>query len=597
MICYHAKMLLRWLVCIGISAAGLIIGTMGCDAEPPEVFDPRLLQQDERSHASQNTPHALRPLPTTAEDAFTDVGPNGETIVNGEPVRPSTGRDLDTDPIVRMSLQEVIHRAIANNHDVKVAAFQPAIEGSRVIEAAANFDPTFFMNTQFQQKHELNGGEIFNSFVGLAPFTEFITDSVQGTVQTGFQQNLASGGQIQLQYQSMYNWFSPQTTQFNPFYETDLTLSLTQPLLKNFGYDVNHAQIVIDQLNQRVSQLEFRKAVEQNVADIEKAYWTLVQQVSDIKIQQALVAETETTYKQLYNRMQEKIDVSPLQVAQAQTQLELRRTELIQFKSQARDSSDQLKALMSDPEYPVSSNVIILPADQPVETGIQLDFDDEINTAMENRLELGEQQLKVDAAVVTIGVAKNNLLPEFDFIGSTGPQGIEGNLGDTLHSTFEFGHVDFTVGFKLQVPLGNREARAIYRRSMLQHMQAIEQYRSYVEQIAVDVKTNARAVVTTWEALRSSIRSRFKAQEALERINAREKSGEPLTPEFVQLKLDIQDTLAQSQQSEAQAVANYNIALSQLEKSKGTILKYDNVVLQEDPLNMERKYPTGALDP
>jgi outer membrane protein TolC len=560
---------------------------IGCDAEPAEVFDPRQIQQDERTHAPEITTQSLRPLPATREDAFTDVGPNGESSTDDGPVKPSTGRDLDTDPIVRMSLQEIIHRAVANNHDVKVAAIQPGIEGARVIEAAANFDPVFFTNLQYSQKRDLTGGEIFNSFTGSAPFTAFESDSNQGTLQTGIQENLGTGAQVQLQYQSTYNWFLPQTTQFNPFYESDLTLSITQPLLRNYGYDVNHAQIVINRLNQRVSQLEFRKAVEQNVADIEKAYWQLVQQEDDIKIQEDLVAETEKTYKQLYNRMAQKIDVSPLQVAQTQTQLELRRTELIQFKAQARDLSDQIKGLMSDPEYPVTSNVIILPADEPVEDGIEFDFQDEINTAMENRLELGEQQLKVDSAVVTIGVAKNNLLPEFDFIGSAGPQGVDSNFGDAIKDNAEFKWGDFTVGFKLQIPLGNRAARAIYRRSILQHMQAIEQYRSFIEQIAVDVKTSARAVVTAWEVIRSSRRSRFAAEDALTRINAREKSGEPLTPEFVQLKLQIQDALAQSQQSEAEAVANYNTALSQLEKSKGTILRYDNVVLQEDPLKKE----------
>jgi len=582
-------MLFRSLLCVGVSLTLLALGIFGCDAEPAEVFDPRQLQQNERANAVQTQPQALRPIPTTRQGAFSDFGPNGETMnSNGEPVRPTTGRDLDSDPIVRMSLQEIIHRAMLNNHDVKVAAYQPGIEGARVIEASANFDPTFFTNLNYSQKHDLTGGEIFNSFVGESPFTSFLSDVDQGTVQTGIMENLGSGGQIQLQYQSMYNWFNPQTTQYNPFYESDLTLSLTQPLLKNFGYDVNHAQIVINRLNQRVSQLEFRKAVEQNVANIEKAYWQLVQQEDDIRIQQDLVDKTEVTYRQLYNRMQEKIDVSPLQVAQAQTQLELRRSELIQFKSQARDLSDQIKGLMSDPEYPVSSNVIILPADRPVEDGIDFDFDDEINTAMENRLELGEQQLKVDAAVVTVEVAKNNLLPEFDFIGSVGPQGVSGNLGDAVKNNFAFNYFDFTVGFKLQIPLGNRAARAIYRRSLLQHMQAIEQYRSYIETIAVDVKTSARAVTTAWEIIRSSRRALYDAEDALARINAREKSGEPLTPEFVQLKLQIQDTLAGTQQSEAEAIANYNIALSQLELAKGTILRYDNVVLEEDPLNIEK---------
>ena len=45
--------------------------------------------------------------------------------------------------------------------------------------------------------------------------------------------------------------------------------------------------------------LEFRKAVEQNVSDIEKTYWQLVQADRDIEIEKQLVAQTEATYKQL----------------------------------------------------------------------------------------------------------------------------------------------------------------------------------------------------------------------------------------------------------------------------------------------------------
>jgi outer membrane protein TolC len=563
------------------------LAEIGCNAEPPGVFDPRALQENERASAPDVPHQELRPLPTTREGGFTAIGPSGETSHEGVPYQPTTGPALDVDPIVRMSLHEIVHRAVINNHDVRVAAYTPAIDGARVIEAAAAWDPTFFTNLEWQQKHEQSGGAIFNSFSGGAPFVSTESDSELGTLQSGFQQNLDSGGQVQLQYQSTYNWFNPQQTAFNPFWESDLTLSLTQPLLKNFGYDVNHAQLVINRLNQKVDLLEWRKAVEQNVADIEKAYWQLVQTTRDIRIQEELVKQTEDTYNILVKREKDKIDVSPLQVAQAQSQLELRRSQLIQFRAQARDLSDQLKALMSDPEYPISSSVLILPADDPVEDMIQFDLQDQINTAMENRLELGEQQLKVDAALVTIQVAKNNLLPEFDFIGSVGPQGAAGDLGTAFRNNFDFSHVDFTVGFKMQVPIGNRAASAIYQRTLLQHAQAIEQYQANIQTVSLDVKTSLRAVDTTWTLLISSRRERFAAQAALDGVKARVRAGEPLTPEFVQLQLQFQDTLAQAWQNEASSVANYNIALSQLEKSKGTILKYDNVVLQEDPLHLQ----------
>jgi outer membrane protein TolC len=581
-------MLHRDLLCAGVSLLSVIWAIAGCETPPPEVFDPRVIQQTERDSATDIPMEILRPLPTTRQGAYTDIGPNGQTQEDDHPYRPATGPSLSDELSVRMSLQEIIHRAVINNHDVKVAAYQPAIEGARVIEAAANFDPVFFANGQYQQKHEINGGEFINSFNGGEPVITNLADAELGQVQMGVQQNLASGGQIQLQYQATYNWFNPQQTASNPYWQNNLSLSLTQPLLRNFGYDVNQAQIVINQLNQKVSRLEFRKAVETNVANIEKAYWQLVQAYRDIAIQEQLIDQTEKTYNVLYNRML-NLDVSPLQTSQAQTQLELRRSQLIQFKSQARDLSYQLKGLMSDPEFPVTSSVQIVPADAPVDEQIQFDLQDQVNTAMENRFELGEQQLKIDEAAVTLVVAKNNLLPELDFIASGGPEGADSDVGVATVDSLNFNHTDFSVGFKFQLPIGNRAARAIYQRSLYQHMQAIEQYSSFIETISVDVTSGLNAVNTDWDVVRSSRRARFAAEDALDRINKREANGEPLTPEFVQLKLQIQDSLAEAYQNEAEAIANYNIALSQLEFVKGTILRYDNVVLQEDPLETQRR--------
>ncbi|MDP9175964.1 MAG: TolC family protein [Planctomycetota bacterium] len=577
----------RFLFALGIAALG--IGFAGCNLAPPEMFDPAALQKNERYGAANSSSDYLRPLPTTREGAYgeREHGPSLMPAPDG-PNRPTTGPDLDSDPVVRMSLREIIHRAVANNHDVKVAGYQPAIEGTRVIEVEGNFDPVFFTTVQYQHKDDVTGGQIFNSF---GPNGGLITTDIDkqdlGTLQTGIQQNLDNGGQVQLQYQNLYSWFSPQRTTLNPFYESDLTVQLTQPLLRNFGSDVSHARIVINRLNQKVSLLEFRKAVEQNATDIEKAYWNLVQAQRDVQILSELVARTESTYDILNTRMRQKLDVSQLQVSQTQTRLESRRAQLLQFKSQVRDFSDQIKGLMSDPEFPVTSSIVILPADAPVEEPMEFNLGDQINTAMENRFELGEQQLKVDAADVTVTVAKNNLLPQLDFIGSVGAVGGAGNYGDAIKKNSDFNHFDYTVGFKLQIPLGNRAARAIWKRTLLERMAAIEQYRSHIETISVDVKTSARGVSTSWDTIVETRRALYAAEDALGAINERERSGEPLTPEFVQLKLDIQEQLSQALQAEAQAVAGYNIALAQLERSKGTLLRYNNVLLEEEMLKAE----------
>ena len=61
-------------------------------------------------------------------------------------------------------------------------------------------------------------------------------------------------------------------------------------------------------------------------------------------------------------------------------------------------------------------------------------------------------------------------------------------------------------------------------------------------------------------------------------------ADQPLTPEFVQLQLDAQERLARAAAEEAAEITLYNTAIAQLEQAKGTLLRYNNVVMVEEPL-------------
>ena len=146
---------------------------------------------------------------------------------------PTTGPALSEDPVVRMSLQEVMQRAVANNLDVRVAGFGPAIESTRVVEAEARYDPTFFVNSQYQR----------NNREQAAAFTS--TDEADvWTTQVGLRQNLPSGGQAELR-NDFTRTRDRSGNQFgfdpNPFYTSELVLQVTQPFstdVSNYGvYD------------------------------------------------------------------------------------------------------------------------------------------------------------------------------------------------------------------------------------------------------------------------------------------------------------------------------------------------------------------------
>ena len=91
-------------------------------------------------------------------------------------------------------------------------------------------------------------------------------------------------------------------------------------------------------------------------------------------------------------------------------------------------------------------------------------------------------------------------------------------------------------------------------------------------------------MTSTYDADAALFGNRFAAQDTLLGIQQRVEADEPLTPEFVQLQLDAQERLARAAADEAAAVAAYNTAIAQLEQAKGTLLRYNNVVMAEEPL-------------
>jgi outer membrane protein TolC len=574
---------------VAVAALAATAGLTGCknyDVKYP-AFNPRGLQQPERTASAGGPMRPKRALPTTLETEFpissdaTEVQPGTPTTtrgVNAPP--PTTGPSIGAEEVlVRLPLRELIQRAVANSLDVKVAGYQPAIDETRVTEAEARFDPTFFTNVQYSVDHVLGPSPQNVSFNPASGETIFRTYSAQ----VGLRQELESGGKVELRYEPGYTKRQPNDNfDPNPFWTSDLTLQITQPLLQNFGTEVNRARITINRNNQRISLLDFRDALEKNISDLEKAYWQLVQAMREVHIAEELLDRTLLTSELLWKRRGQ--DVGRQQLSQAVSSLETRRTILIRARSHVRDLSDQIKRLMNDPEFPVAGHTLILPADNAINEQIRVNEEDQINSGMENRLELGQQQLRVANAGVAADVAKNNLLPRFDFVGSAGPKGLGGNWTEGFQDEWSFEHFDYTIGFQLEVPIGNRAARAIWRRAQLQRMQAIDQYRALIDQVALDVKTALRQVNTTWEERVGSARARFAAADALAAVEERERANEALTPDFVNRKLDLQSQLAQAQQREAEATANYMIALSDLERAKGTLLRYNNIIMQESPL-------------
>jgi outer membrane protein TolC len=384
-----------------------------------------------------------------------------------------------------MSLRDLIQLAAINSLQVRVANYQPAVDEARILEAEARFDPSFFTNLNFATQTILSP----TPQTGLS--TSVIGSQFQtSTLATGFKQNLQNGAQVQLQYQQIQTMtgllgnrtFNPGTT-----YESNWSFQVTQPLLQNAGTEVNRARIVVARNTQRVSLLDARLQLEKTLSEIEEAYWQLVQAESELKIQEILYDQSVDTAILLQKRAGQ--DVTLVQLTQNNAALRGREAALVDARYRLRTLSNAIKRRVNDPNLPVTSAVVILPEDPPVQTAIGFDLGEQIAAGLSNRAELAQQQIRIDSATVVYRAAQNNLLPSLNLVGSIGTKG----GGDTLshavqNNLYDNQAQEYSIGFQLEVPLGNREARAIFRRTQLQRLQAIDQYRDLIEQVSQEVR-------------------------------------------------------------------------------------------------------------
>ncbi len=560
-----------------LAAVAAVLSLYGCTAADPLPFDPAKFQRNSRQAAEDLRDHEPKPILQTLDATYNPRARSTTPATQTAATQPTTGAPLSEDPILRMTLQEVLHRTVNNNMDIRVAGYDPGITSNRIVEAESRFDPAFFFNPFYEWK------ETAANTNSVSPLP--VRDVQTFGAQTGIRQQLESGGVAELRYETTeyYAFTDLFNTRKERFWYNSLVAELRQPLLKNFGPEISRAQITIARNDYRISLLEYRNRVEETLYETEQLYWQLMFAEQDVQIAERLLAETIRTAELLRARGAE--DVTRVQTAQATSAIRQHEALLVRARAQVRDLSDRLKRLMNDPELPVSGNILVLPASEPLRSPVRFDAQDQINQALEHRLELAQQLLRIESASLVTRVAKNNLLPSLNLLQRITTDGADPDWDSANYNMLDLNSTSYRAQIEFEIPIGNRQPHAIYQRTLLQRQQAVDQYRAFIEQVALEVKLALRNVETAWSEMAANRQAVLSAADTLDAISTRlEKGGEPWTPTNVQLRLDSQARLAEAERNEAQAIANYNIAIAQLERAKGTLLKYDNVVLMEDQM-------------
>ena len=498
------------------------------------------------------------------------AGPQERSDDGLDYLRPAPGRNLlklnVVDGKVNLSLQQAIMRTLAGNPEIRVVSFSPEISYEEIVQAAAAFDAIAFASATYD-KDDTRGTS-----------TGFGTGkAATRALQAGLRQRLITGAEYSTAFSMTRNWMqsgtSPRTS-----YSPTLELTITQPLLRNAWSEFNLASIRIARLNHKISMADFRAKVEAVITRVYAAYWSLVQARGNYDIQVQLLKKTEETLDRMKKRR--KHDATEIEVKQAEASVAIRNASLLIAENTVKDAEDNLRQLISDKTINLVSDVTILPTTPFVTAPPKVNTTDQLLHALKHSPLLAQARDAISIAAISIKVAENQALPQLDLSASTSINGRARHINESMEKFGTANYISYMLQLSMEYPLGNRDRKAETRKAKYRHLQALAQMQNTADLIAVQVKEKVRQIETAYKEIDAQGEAVKASKAQLDALDAKEKS-QKLSPEFLNVKLSAQQTLASAAQGLLLAQLKYNMAIIELQQVCGTILNFHQVELSK----------------
>jgi outer membrane protein TolC len=474
-------------------------------------------------------------------------------------------------PSVELSLVEAEARALERNLDLVVERLNPQLQDLTLERLHAFYRPTvsgtFSQRNQVQPPtSQLNGG--------------LIVENNQGAYNAGMTQAVPWGGadfsvNFTNQRQETNNSFS----NFNPSYNSNLTASYTQPLLRDFRIDSTRQQIRVSTINREVSDIQLRRTITTTVANVRNAYWELHFAGEAVGVARGSL---ELALK-LVDDNRARVEVgtmAPLDVVQAEAEAATRRQTLATAEATMQTAEIALKRLIVNGTADDLWRAKITPIDRPEFRPEPLDVEAAVRRSLDNRTDVAQARKTIESNDVTMGYLKNQTLPSLDLTANYSAQGvggtrferqglggsvskiIPGGYGDAMGAIISRDYPVWQVQLNVSYPLGSSAQEAQYARARVQRNQSVAQLRALELQVAAEVTNAALQVESSLKRFEAAMAAKELSETRLRAEENRFEVGLSTNFFVVQAQRDLQT----SQNSELRALLDYRRALVEYER-------------------------------
>jgi outer membrane protein TolC len=468
---------------------------------------------------------------------------------------------LAQDGTLNLTLKEAIRLAVEKNLDVQAALYSPASAEADIYKNLGIYNPLLSLQANYQDSTTLSS----NSFVtgGASVGKQRST-----TYNAGVSQLVPTGGTVGAAFDNSWNH---KNFGLSNYFQSDVTMTFTQPLLKSFGRENTEININVARFSREGALEQFKAKLLDTISQVKNQYYQLYSLRENLEVKRTSLNLVETILKN--TNAQVKAGVLPsMEILNAEFGVASQQKNLIDAERALKDQVDNLRVLLQ-----LQDVTDIVPMDTPYRENYSVDENQAIQLALASRPDLRQQRVTLKTSELQSRVARNQTLPELDFNASAAFTGLDNNYNRDLDRVGSGRYPVWIAGLKLTYPIGNDSAKNDYIKTKLAVAQNKTQLKSLEETISRDVRIAVRAVRSGYLQLDVTARGRAYAEEVLQAYIKKQKVGLATTKDV----LDELNNLVTAQGNEIQAVTDYNNAIVNLWKATGELLDREGITLGE----------------
>jgi outer membrane protein TolC len=476
-------------------------------------------------------------------------------------------------PVRRLSIDDAVKLALEQNLGIQIERINPQIQDLAIAQTRASWAPTLSTN-------------ITNSSVdqpATSTFSGGQTKVTDGRFETSFgvQQLLPTGANYSVSWDGTRSTSTNFFNNFDPQLRSNLSLNVTQPLLRNWKIDNVRQQLQINEKVREVTDVNLRATITRTMRSVKNAYWDLAFAIDNLGAQR----QSLDLARRLLADNEKRVQIgtmAPIDIVEAQSEVARNEESVIVAEAAIKQAEDRLRALIFDPTAPDFWTMTIEPTETAALEEQALDITAAVQRAVANRSEVLQAKNSLQQNDISIRYLRNQILPDINASASYGVVGVGGSqlqplslaslgagtiptrtvlstrgFGSVLGDVFTSAYPTWTFGVQIGYPIGTSTSEANLAKARLEYSQAQTQLRNTELQIATEVRDAGRQVQTNRQRVDTSRAARELAERRLEAEEKKFAAGIQ-TSFFV---FQAQRDLAQARTNEVKAISDYNKSL------------------------------------